>query len=208
MRPRRPNQLISPGTFPHLPQVPIARGKSSTVGDCNTPRFRGLVAHGRPAEVLPWSFSLPSGGRAVTGGRCRRPAGLCGLAAVGSARCRCCTLLLHSTPPLPWAAALASSAPRCELSVPGSLRVVLASQLIGSTSLGTVAAGPVAALCCCMPKGLTLKCQLVRLGLIARAYCYARCRFRCLCPIQTARYLNPASDKSPARSQVILQRIH
>jgi hypothetical protein len=40
--------------------------------------------------------------------------------------------------------------PRCELPAPGSFRIVPASQSVGSTPLGTVVAGPVAAPWCCM----------------------------------------------------------
>ena len=48
----------------------------------------------------------------------RRPAGPCGPAVVGLVRCRCCTLLLQHSP-APRLAALALSAPRCELMARG-----------------------------------------------------------------------------------------
>jgi hypothetical protein len=53
------------------------------------------------------AFSLPSGGKAVTGGRCCRQVGSWRLAVVVLVRCRCCTLLLHSLP-APQAVALTS----------------------------------------------------------------------------------------------------
>lgn len=76
---------------------------------------KGKRAHrsGRPACLEAMTFSLPSGGSAVAGGRCRRPTSPGKSARVGLVRCRCCALLLHGPSQRP--RRLASSAPRCEL---------------------------------------------------------------------------------------------
>ncbi len=72
-------------------QHPVARVASSWVRVTCDHRITTCASRASPSRT----FSLPSGGRAVSGGRCCRPRRPYRSVVAGLARCGCCTLVLH-----------------------------------------------------------------------------------------------------------------
>ena len=123
----------------HLPHN--ADSSAPCHGRCDVARVTGGRRSGEPLLTIwrqggHWR-SVQQASRSVRVG--------CG----GLMRCRCCTLLLHSAPPLPRAAAPTSPAPRCELLAGGSKKVVCAGRRSALVHLEAISGNPVAALWCC-----------------------------------------------------------